>query len=237
MESLFKFVAPPSPCGYLPDQTWSLEYERLLHILPEEYLQRLNANWRRFGTTLFQPRCPACTACRSLRVKVDQFQPDRSQRRNRRLNQLDIRLRIGEPSVTKAKLLLYDRYHAFQTETKGWPDRPAKDVESYVESFIDNPFPTKEYCYYLGDRLVGVGYVDDLPGGYSAIYFFYDPDQRRRGLGVWNVLSMIEQAATQRIPHVYLGYFVPGCSSMSYKARFQPHEILSPSGHWQRPDA
>jgi leucyl-tRNA---protein transferase len=237
MESLFSFVAPPSPCGYLPDQMWSLEYEHFLTIQPEEYLQRMDRNWRRFGTTLFHPRCPACTACRSLRVLVDPFHPDRSQRRNRQANECELRLRIGEPSVTRAKLLLYDQYHAFQTEEKGWPDRPAKDVASYVESFVDNPFPTKEYCYYLGERLVGVGYVDHLPGGYSAIYFFYDPAERRRGLGVWNVLSIIDQAAAQRIPHVYLGYFVPGCSSMSYKARFRPHEILSPAGHWQRLDA
>ena len=27
MESLFRYVAAPSECGYLPDQLWSLEYE------------------------------------------------------------------------------------------------------------------------------------------------------------------------------------------------------------------
>ena len=27
MESLLHYIAPPSPCGYLPDQLWSLEYE------------------------------------------------------------------------------------------------------------------------------------------------------------------------------------------------------------------
>jgi arginine-tRNA-protein transferase len=197
----------------------------------------MNQGWRRFGTTLFHPRCPACTACRSLRVLVDQFRPNRSQRRNRLINEGEIRTQIGEPSVTKAKLLLYDRYHAFQSETKGWPDRPAKDALSYVESFVDNPFPTWEYCYYLGERLVGVGYADDVPGAYSAIYFYYDPEERRRGLGTWNVLTLIEQAAARRVPYLYLGYYVVGCSSMSYKARFRPHEIRSPSGRWLRADA
>jgi arginine-tRNA-protein transferase len=237
MESLFSFVVPPGPCGYLPDQNWSLEYEQFLNIRPEEYVQRMNQGWRRFGTMLFHPRCPACSACQSLRVLVDQFHPDRSQRRNRQANEGKIHLRIGEPSVSRPKLLLYDRYHAFQTATKGWPVRPAKDVPSYVESFVDNPFPTREYCYYLGERLVGVGYVDDLPGGYSAIYYYYDPEERRRGLGTWNVLNIIEQAAARRIPYVYLGYYVVGSPSMSYKARFRAHDILMSSGQWLRVNA
>jgi arginine-tRNA-protein transferase len=120
---------------------------------------------------------------------------------------------------------------------KGWPDRPAKDVSSYVESFVDNPFPTKEYCYYVGNRLVGVGYVDELPGATSAIYFFYEPEERVRGLGTWNVLNILEQAAARCQSHVYLGYFVADCPSMAYKGRFQPHEQRGADGAWQLPDA
>jgi arginyl-tRNA--protein-N-Asp/Glu arginylyltransferase len=236
MESLFSFVAPPSPCGYLPEQIWSLEYEQFLRISPVEYLQRLREGWRRFGSTLFRPRCPTCTACRSLRVLVDEFQPNRSQRRNRKVNEEEVRLEIGPPAATRSKLRLYDRYHSFQAETKGWPDRPAKDVPSYVEAFIDNPFPTKEYCYYLDYQLVGVGYVDVLPGGMSAIYFYYEPDERRRGLGTWNVLNILDEAAAAHIPHVYLGFYVADCPSLAYKGRFRPHELRSSDGCWRQPD-
>ena len=72
-------------------------------------------------------------------------------------------------------------------DEKGWPDHGPKDPADYADSFVDNPFPTEEWCYYLGDRLVGVGYVDVLPDGLSAIYFFYDPDERDRSLGTFNV--------------------------------------------------
>jgi arginyl-tRNA--protein-N-Asp/Glu arginylyltransferase len=233
MQSLHSFVAPPSQCGYLPDQIWSLKYEHFLNIRPKEYLDRMNHGWRRFGATLFRPRCPSCTACQPLRVLVDQFQPDRSQRRNRHANRGSVELRIGEPTITEDRLALYDRYHAYQAETKGWPDRPVLDVMSYVESFVDNPFPTREYSYYLENRLVGVGFVDDLPRAYSAIYFYYDPDERRRGLGTWNVLSILDRARANGIPYLYLGYFVRGCESMAYKARFRPHELLSASGMWR----
>jgi arginine-tRNA-protein transferase len=232
MKSLFRFRAPPTPCGYLPDQTWRLEYERVLSITPAEYMERMRQGWRRFGRVLFHPRCPACKACQSVRVLAEHFRPDRSQRRCRRTNAKEIRLHIGTPSVTRAKLDLYDRYHAFQAQTKGWPEHAPKDADDYHASFVDNPFPTQEWCYYLGDRLVGVGYVDDLPGGLSAIYFVYDPDERERGLGTWNVMSVLDHAAGRGIAHVYLGYYVAGCASMAYKVRFVPNQLRGADGQW-----
>src|SRR5207302_9706361 len=100
MKSLFRYVAPPDQCGYLAEQTWRLEYEVVSELTPAEYMQRLLSGWRRFGSTLFRPRCPACTACRSLRVVVDRFRPDRSQRRARKANENSIVLHIGPPKVT-----------------------------------------------------------------------------------------------------------------------------------------
>ncbi len=233
MKSLIRFTAPPSPCGYLPDREWSLEYEHVAAASPAEYLQRLREGWRRFGHALFRPQCQSCTACRSLRVLVDRFRPDRSQRRARRANEADVELRIGPPHVTRSRLALYDRYHAFQTDHKGWPEHPAKDPESYFESFVDNPFPVEEWCYFVENRLIGVGYVDVLPEGMSAIYFFYEPEERRRSLGTWNVLRLIEEAGRRRLPYVYLGYYVSGCGSLEYKARFAPNETLGPDGVWR----
>src|SRR5205085_7526409 len=133
-------------------------------------------------------------ACRSLRVPVQSFRPDRRQRRAWKRN-ADLHLEVGEPAVSRQKLKLYDRYHEFQSENKGWPMHPAKDAESYAESFTRNPLPVQEWCYYLGRHLVSVGYVDDLPQSYSAIYFYYDPALRERSLGTFNVLSLLDRAA------------------------------------------
>jgi arginine-tRNA-protein transferase len=232
MESLFRYVAPPSACGYLPDQQWSLEYEMVAALTAQEYFARMLGGWRRFGGMLFRPRCPGCQACQSLRVDVNGFRPNRSQRRVARLNAGQVQMRIGPPAVSRARLQLYDRYHAFQSDLKSWPQHPAKDAASYRESFVNNPTFTEEWCYYLDRQLVGVGYVDDLPGGMSAIYFFYDPDQRQRGLGTWNVLALLAEAARRGRPHAYLGYYVPGCRSLEYKANFKPNQILHADGRW-----
>ncbi len=246
MESLFRFVSAPATCAYLPRQRASLEYEVVGRMTRAEYLRRMVEGWRRFGHMLFRPACAACNACRSLRVHAGRFRPDRSQRRARAANEGVVRLEIGEPSVTDEKLRLYDRYHEHQSATVGWPYHGAKDADGYVDSFVAQPFPTEEWRYFLGDRLVGVGYVDALPtargtaeagepllGGLSAVYYFYDPDEKCRSLGTWNVLCVIAEAGRRGLPFAYLGYDVEGCRSLEYKARFVPNQTRDPDGVWR----
>ncbi len=225
MRSLFTFHTPPGPCGYLPDRVSSMRYEVVARLSPAEYAARMAAGWRRFGFALFRPECPACTACRSLRVDAAGFRPSDTQKRVLKAN-ADLTLTVGEPAVTAEKLALYDRFHAAQAERVGWPEREPESPDSFRESFVDNPFPTEEWCYRAGDRLVGVGYVDVLPVGLSAIYFFHDPDERKRSLGVFNVLSVVRAAAERGLPHAYLGYHVEGCRSLEYKAKYRPNEVL-----------
>jgi arginyl-tRNA--protein-N-Asp/Glu arginylyltransferase len=232
MRSAFRVVAPPHRCSYLPFQLARLEYEHVEEISAAEYMERLLQGWRRFGRDLFRPRCRACSACRPLRVDVARFRPDRSQKRAARANQGVTRLRVGPPAVARDVLDLYHRYHAHQAQAKHWPSPQDEDAEAYRNAFVDNPFPVQEWRYDREDELVGVGYVDVLPGGLSAIYFFYDPAHRHLSLGTWNVLSLIGHAAGRGLPHVYLGYYVAACPSMVYKARFTPNQILGEDGRW-----
>lgn len=233
MHSLLVYTPPPSSCGYLPHENWQLTYEMVADVSAGEYLERLKAGWRRFGHSLFRPTCPSCRSCKSVRVPVAAFKPDRSQRRAAAANDADLELVIREPSVTREKLDLYDRFHAFQHDHKGWPDRDPEGPSEYAESFVLNPFSTEEWCYYLDGKLVGVGYVDALSEGLSAIYFYHDPAERDRSLGTYNVLRTIREAADRGLPHVYLGYYVEGCRSLEYKGRFRPNESLAADGEWR----
>jgi len=189
--------------------------------------------WRHFGRNLFRPRCQGCDACQPIRVDVDRFRPDRSQRRARRANAAEIRLEVAGPAAGPDQLDLYRRYHAHQEAAKQWPARGDEAPEDYHDSFVDNPFPTREWRYYLGQALVGLGYVDDLPVGPSAITFIHDPDHRGRSLGTWNVLALIDHARALGRPHVYLGYYIADCPSMAYKARFVPNQTLRTDGQWR----
>ena len=232
MLSLHTYASPPHACSYLPDRVARMRYEVVGELTPAEYLARMNAGWRRFGFTLFRPACSRCRMCQPVRVPVAAFRPDRSQKRAWAANADEIGVVVGPPAVTADKLALYDRFHAFQADDKGWSEHGPKDAADYADSFVENPFPTEEWCYYAGDRLVGVGYVDALPGALSAIYFFHDPAERRRSLGTFNVLSVLRAAADRGVPHVYLGYYVEGCRSLEYKGRFRPNEVLGADGVW-----
>lgn len=233
MESLFTFDSPPGSCGYRPEQTWQLHYEVVGQLAPAEYRDRMRQGWRRFGFSLFRPACPTCRLCQPIRVPTAAFQPDRSQRRAWKANVHDVRIAVGAPAVNREKLRLYDRFHRAQHESKGWPNHDAENATDFAESFVENPFPTQEWCYFLGERLIGVGYVDVLPEAISAIYFFHDPEEQYRSLGTFNVLAVLAAAKRQRVPHVYLGFYVEGCRSLEYKARFRPNEVLHPDGDWR----
>jgi leucyl-tRNA---protein transferase len=223
MISLYMFVTPPGACSYLPGQQSRMKYNVVSELTADEYQTLLDYGWRRFGHSLFRPDCTHCQACQSLRVDVPGFRPNQSQRRAMKAN-ADTRRIIGPPDVSHEKLELYDKFHAHQAATVGWRDRGPEDAVAYVESFVTNPFATEEWCYYVGDSLVGVGYVDRLPRGLSLIYFYHDPDHRDRSLGTFNVLSALADARGAGLPYVYLGFHVAECRSLAYKANFRPHQ-------------
>jgi arginine-tRNA-protein transferase len=221
------------PCGYLPDRDWRLEYRLAFDLSAEEYAGWMLKGWRHFGRTLFRPRCRGCDACRPIRVDVAKFRPDRSQRRAWKANAGEVRLEVVEPAAEPLQLDLYRRYHAHQTEAKQWPARDDESPDDYADSFVNNPFATREWRYWLGETLIGLGYVDPLPVGPSAITFFHDPEHRARSLGTFNVLALIDHARSLGQPHIYLGYYVADCPSMAYKARFAPNQLLFPDGTWR----
>jgi arginine-tRNA-protein transferase len=222
---MMRLTSPPQPCGYLPGQMASLDYRIIFAIDTADYEDLLQRGWRRHGCHFFRPACRACTECRSLRVDVARFRPTKSQRRCLGRN-AHIRLEIGTPAVSSAHLKLFNAYHADMHSRRGWPHRQV-GADEYVESFLVGTWPfAREFRYYDGARLVGVGLVDEFASGLSSVYFYHDPQWRPLGPGTFSILREISHARETGRPWHYLGYWIAGCASMSYKARFGPHELL-----------
>jgi len=230
MKTIVRWTEPPGPCDNGPDHICQTEYLVVATMEPDEYMVHLLAGWRRFGHTLFRQKCSGRDACRSLRVDTASFRLDRSQRRTRTANERGIRLRISDPEASPFKVDLLDRFLADRSKSRGWSPCEPGDAAEFASRFVVNPFPTQEWCYFLDDVLIGVGYVDELAGGLSAIYFAREPAHRNRSLGTWNVLCLLERARALGLPHVYLGYHALGCPSLQYKGRFRPNQSLDSDG-------
>jgi arginyl-tRNA--protein-N-Asp/Glu arginylyltransferase len=225
-----EFVTGPHECAYLPDRDANLRYLYMLQLSAQEYEDLMNAGYRKFGPFLFLPVCEGCRECRPIRIPVERFQPDRSQRRAWKRNE-DIEVRIARPTVDVRRLDLYHRYHAAQTERKGWPEKE-KEPQDYALSFVNNPIPGLEISLWECDTLRGVVLTDVTPNVVSGVYHYYEPDLPARSLGTFCMLQTLELARRLGKPYAYFGYYVAGCGSLAYKARFRPCEIMNADGVW-----
>jgi leucyl-tRNA---protein transferase len=231
VKSVYRFISAKSKCPYLADRMWQLEYVEVAELSSDEYLVFINQGWRRFGYMLFRPACQTCRACQPIRVPVERFKPNRNQKRVIKANS-DLTMTIGEPRIDEDRVSLYVRHHEYRSETRNWPDHDPQEAAYSIFNFVDSPTPVQEWAFFLGDELVGAMYIDELPDGFSGIYFYHAPEYRDRSIGNYMCLSLIAEAQLRSLPHVYFGYYVAGCISMEYKAAFKPNQVLTEEG-WQ----
>ena len=64
MQVVQRFTEGPEGCMYLPGQQSTLTYEIVARLTPQEYEDRMNQGWRKFGMFLFRPVCATCQECR-----------------------------------------------------------------------------------------------------------------------------------------------------------------------------
>lgn len=227
------YLTPPAPCPYLPD----LSERKVFTALDGEHKEivheaLMDQGFRRSQRIAYRPACPECTACRSARVPVLRFHETKRWRRV--LNRNADLVRHEVPA--KASLEQYDllkRYLLNRHEFGGMADMDAGDYAAMVE---ETAVQTEIIEYRLpvgngGGTLLGASLCDRLSDGASMVYSFFDPAEARRSLGAYMILDHIRDLRARGLPHLYLGYWVPGSERMAYKAEFQPLEVLS-AGVW-----
>ena len=79
-------------------------------------------------------------------------------------------------------------------------------------------------------RILGACLVDLLDDGLSAVYSFYDPSDRKRSLGTFLILALIEEVRRRQRPMSIWATGSPRAPKMAYKARFRPLEGLGAQG-------
>lgn len=226
------YVTAPQPCPYLPGRM----ERKLFTALQGDTAESLNnglskQGFRRSQNVLYRPSCAECAACMSARICVDDFTPNRSQKRTRRRGR-NIQRRVSSPWATEEQYDLFRKYLEMRHADGGMSDM---DVFEFAAMIEESPIRTRVVEYYApeNDELIAVCLTDILDDGVSMVYSFYTPDRPRDSLGTYIILDHIEIAREAGLPYVYLGYWVPGSDKMGYKARFSGLEVHR-RGTWEK---
>ena len=212
----------PTNCPYLPEETARLPMRLPSRPLSrQEFAERLDAGDRRQGIVLYRPSCPNCQACEAIRLDVESFEPNKSQRRVLRRGKERFRIERGAPVVDALHVALYNR-HKLGRSLLG--DGDPIDASSYHAFLVESCTDSFEMRYYVGDDLVGVAVVDQASDALSAVYTYFDPDFERDSPGTYSVLEQVELCRALGLRYLYLGLYVQGCSTMRYKTTFFPHQ-------------
>ncbi len=199
-------------------------------LTPEQLDLLLEEGDQRVGRSLFRTECPFCTACAPVRVDVDAFKPSRDQRRNLRRNDLDLRVEVGEPELSRRRVALWNRH---RRERSLMTEHSRMDPPGYEEWLVQSCAPTVELRYLLEDKLVGLTVLDLGRAAANSAYHYFDPRHARRGIGVYSVLKELELCRALGLRWYYLGLWVEACGPLRYKTGFHPHERRV-DGRWLR---
>jgi len=224
------------PCSYLDGRTARSQVATTSgSIDPDAYSELVEHGFRRSGSFIYRPRCDHCQACTSIRVPVNGFHANRSQRRAW-VQHAGLQTRIIDVDFFAEHYTLYARYQHARHPGGGMDH---DDVNQYIDFLIKTNVVSWMVEFRLPSHtndpgeLKMVSIIDHLSDGLSAVYTFFDPEIGQN-YGTFNVLWQIKLAQSLGLKHLYLGYWIEHSQKMSYKSRFKPHELFV-NGQWFRP--
>jgi arginine-tRNA-protein transferase len=202
-----------------------------LEASPAEMDQFWADGWRHFGVWFFRYRAVVHDSKRfnvlPLRIDLHRFILSRGLRRILAKNQ-DIRTLVRPASVDEAKEALFLKHRL----------RFKENIPSSLDDFL-SPYPDSvpclnlELCVYLGERLVGVTFLDVGETATSAVYAMFDPAETRRSLGIMMMLQSIQLSRERAYRYYYPGYAYREPFAYDYKKRFTGLEYLDWAAGWK----
>lgn len=223
------YATIPDRCPYLGDRDMvSMFADPHQPMDAATYGRLIRLGFRRSGEHVYRHQCRNCKACVPMRVDTKNFAADRKQRRVQRINQ-DLNVQVRDAVYDPRHFKLYQAYVNHRHQGGGM-DNPSS--ESYWAFIHSTWCKTLLVEFSLGDQLLCVAVIDELPEALSAVYTFFEPEAERRSLGTYAILWQIAYAKQQQRPHLYLGYWNQETRKMAYKADFTPAHGLY-DGIWK----
>jgi len=229
LSALQFYLTAPYQCSYLADREARSQVATPSFLISTAiYSELVRQGFRRSGTFTYRPRCDGCSDCVPVRVDVNAFTPNRTQRRVwKKYNLLDISL---HPLEDKQEYFdLYQRYQDARHLDGGMSNDSRDQYQKFLlQSHVDSMLVEFREDGIL--RMVSI--IDALDDGLSSVYTFFDPDIAQSSFGTYNVMWQIELCRQLQLPFLYLGYWIKESRKMTYKANFQPLQGFV-NGTWQ----
>jgi leucyl-tRNA---protein transferase len=186
--------------------------------------------WRHFGSYFFRyshiPKEGKVFHVQPLRVRLEHFTPNRSQRRNLKTNQA-INL-VVKPAYVDAEVEIL-----FEKHKTRFRDNVPESLETFLSEQPDRkPCTCVSLCLYLAGELVGISYLDVGETACSSVYQCFEPSLSKRGLGILMMVLAAQYSQEQGKTFYYPGYAFKEPSFYDYKKTLRGLETFDWQSNW-----
>ncbi len=236
LQKLQFYVTTGYSCGYLPNKMAQSLIAAPQHLVDANvYSGLIQQGFRRSGKFSYRPHCENCQECIPVRIILDQFSPNRSQKRAFKQHQ-NLTTTILPAGFHEEHYALYTSYqHARHSDEKIQTEATSaeNEIEQYQSFLCQSNVESVMVEFRENNQLKMVSVIDIVRDGISAVYTFYETNDPSASYGTYNVIWQTLWAKSLNLPYLYLGYWIKDSKKMAYKQNFKPLEKLI-NGEWIR---
>jgi arginine-tRNA-protein transferase len=234
LQKLQFYVTTGYTCGYLPNKMAQSLIAAPQHLVDAKvYSGLIQQGFRRSGKFSYRPHCENCQECIAVRIILDQFSPNRSQKRafKQHQNLSTTILPVGFHEEHYTLYASYQRARHSDEKIQAETESQETDIEQYQSFLCQSNVESVIVEFRENGQLKMVSVIDIVRDGISAVHTFYDTTDTSSSYGTYNVLWQTLWARELGLSYLYLGYWIKDSKKMAYKQNFKPLEKLI-DGEW-----